>query len=218
MSEGASTPGWAIGLGRRVITGSSVKRSRFVRLMRVFLPLSAVALVATVVAWPGPDSGGQRFQLSFSSEDGGAPPLPGMTRARYVGSDENDQPFVITADRALQSPDNPETVALENLQADITLESGTWLALTAASGLYHRDLSLLWLDGPVTLFSDNGFEFHAASAEIDLARGTVRSDQPVRGQGPLGLIDAQSFRIVKGDNRLFFTGDVKLVVYPDAPG
>jgi lipopolysaccharide export system protein LptC len=92
------------------------------------------------------------------------------------------------------------------------------LALTASSGVYRREAQTLRLEGPVNVFSDDGFKFDAESADIDLASGTVESDRPVRGQGPLGLLNANTFRAVGEGRRLFFTGAVKLVVLPGGGG
>lgn len=218
MTEEPKRRRWQATPGRPPVTRSSARRSRFVGLMKLLLPLSALALVAVVVVWSGVGDRDSGFHLSFipGGADGG--PSPGMVNARYVGTDRNERPFTITADHAVQIADDPDAVSLEVLQADITLDDGTWLALTASSGIYRRQAQTLRLEGPVDVFSDEGFHFNAEDADIDLASGTIESDRPVRGQGPLGVLNANAFRAIDAGRRLFFTGAVKLVVLPGGRG
>ena len=218
MTEEPKARRWQATLGRPPVTRLSVRRSRFVGLMKLVLPLSALILVAVVVVWSGSGDRDNGFRLSFSPDGADGRPSPGMINARYVGTDRNDRPFTITADRAVQVADDPDAVNLETLQADITLDDGSWLALTASSGVYRRQARTLRLEGPVDVFSDNGFHFNAEDAEIDLASGTIESDRPVRGQGPLGILNANAFRAVDAGRRLFFMGAVKLVVLPGGRG
>ncbi len=196
------------------LTRDSAKRSRFARLMKVLLPLIAAILIAVVVGWPGAGGRDDGFLLAFVSRHDSEAAKPGMVNARYVGTDGHDRPFVISASRATPAADDPNRILLEGLHADLTLERGIRLALNARSGVYHRDLETLKLHGPISLTSDDGFEFNAESAVVDLARGTVDSDRPVAVQGPFGLLDAGAFRLVDQGKRLFFSGGVKLVALP----
>jgi lipopolysaccharide export system protein LptC len=198
------------------VTRRSARRSRFVGVMKFALPLGAALLLAVVVVWSGAANRNEGFRLSFASGQGEEAPEPGMVNVRYMGTDSQNRPFVITAQRADITPGDPDTIVLHVLQADMTLENGAWIALTAESGVYRRRLETLRLEGPVSLFSDTGFEFNAETAEVDLARGSVESDRPVSGQGPFGLLDAGGFRVVDEGRRLFFSGGVKLVVFPGA--
>ena len=218
MSGTGKTLRWRATPRRPPITRRSAKRSPFARLMKYLLPLIAATLVAVVVGWPDVGSRNDGLRLSFLSRQGDEVTEPGMVNARYIGTDGHNRPFVITAERATQPAGDPDTILLHALQADITLDDGAWLALTAKSGVFNRDLETLRLDGPVSLFSDQGFEFHADTVEVDLSRGTVESDRPVRGQGPLGLLDAGGFRLLDRGQRLFFSDGVKLVVFPDVQG
>ena len=44
------------------------------------------------------------------------------------------------------------------------------------------------LDGGVNIFSDEGYEFRTERAEIDIDANTAWGDQPIEGQGPLGIL------------------------------
>ncbi len=190
-------------------------RSRlFVALMRFGLPALALALLLLVVVWPLATGNQEGFRLSFI--EGGpldAGPLR-MVNARYLGADEQNQSYTVTADQALQETAEADLVTLINPKADITLKDNGWLALTAERGLYHRAAQVLELEGRVNAFSDSGFEMRTERARIELGKGTAEGHEPVEGQGPLGVLNAAGFRLIDEGQRIHFEGPVKLVIYP----
>jgi len=195
--------------GRRAL---SRRYSRFVNLAKIALPLTALGLVLILVAWPQGQETDSTFRVSLAALPEGDAGDAGMTRARFVGTDSQNQPFVITAERAVPNAINPERIALHTLQADITLDTGSWVSLISASGLYDRTQQSLALGGGVELFADNGFAMHTPSARIDLIDGTARGTEPVSAQGPLGTLDADSFRMERDGRRLFFMGNVRMTL------
>ena len=101
-------------------------------------------------------------------------------------------------------------------KADITLEDGTWLVLTANDGEYSREEKALNLAGQVNLYHDSGYEFRTERAAIDLTTGTALSNDPVSGQGPFGRLAAAGFRMMNKGKVIHFLGKSKLTLYPGA--
>ncbi len=200
-------------IGRSPVSPATARRSRFVGLMKWVLPIIAFLLVAIVVVWPEVSKRAPTLRLTIADVNVSGPTI-GMVKARYVGTDRDDQPFVITADQATPRADDRDAIELDRLAADITLSDGRWLALSARAGLYHRTRETLRLEGPVTLFSDDGFQVSAERVDVDLATGVVVSDGPIEGQGPLGQLRARSFEAIDRGQRLFFRGDVRMTIYP----
>ena len=201
-------------LGREAIAHVGARYSRFVGFMKFALPLGAAVLIGTIVAWPDPYQRGEDIPFSLAEISMGESGEPGLESVRYVGKDDRNQPFVITAGRVVPDATDPERFALKDLQADITIEDGTWVTLIADAGIYQRDQRKLALAGHVSIFSDEGFEIRTPTAEIDLAKGHAIGHDPVHGQGPFGNLDAASFRLIDKGERIIFEGDVSLVVYP----
>jgi lipopolysaccharide export system protein LptC len=191
-----------------------LKYSRFVRLAKIALPLIALALVMVLVAWPQTQHQDSSFRVSLAALPEGEAGESGMTRARFVGTDAKDQPFFITAERAVPNDINPERITLDTLQADLTLNSGAWVSMLSVTGLYDRTQQSLTLQDGVDIFADNGFALHTASARIDLADGTANGTEPVRAQGPMGELNADSFRMERDGRRLFFEGNVRMTLQP----
>ena len=186
--------------------------SRFVGTMKVLLPLTAAAIAGLILAWPGAYEDPQEIALTFAETNSTDAETPGMANARYVGTDANNRPFLVTADEALQDPGKPDLINMVALQADMTLDNGVWMSVMASSGRYDRAQKTLQLAGPVNIFSDAGYEFHAQSARIDLQNNIAESDEPVQGHGPFGTLSADSFRVIDQGQRLLFRKNVRMII------
>lgn len=189
--------------------------SRFAHSMRIALPLVAGLITVTVIVWPQVGDKPEQFSLGgvsrVTANDSGGQQV---INARFTGTDRKEQPFTVTADAAAQVQSAPELVDLSFPKADIALQSGAWLSLSADSGVYDRNRQVLNLRGSVNLFHDTGYELHTSAARIDLAAGTASGDRPVSGHGPLGTLDASGFRVLDRGKRLIFTGQSRLVLFP----
>ncbi len=193
--------------------GQLGSRRRFVRFMKFVLPVGAVALVGLIAAWPQLSKRDGRFGLTFSSVNTEEMALV-MNNPRYRGSDNQGQPFVITADRATQDPDDAKQVTLDRVAADITLNNGAWVSLSANSGLFNNATQLLTLHGDINVYSDRGYEFHGINAEVDLTTGVIASDDKVWGHAALGSIRANGMRVYDRGKAIVFINGVKTTLYP----
>ena len=192
--------------------------SRFVSLMKVLLPAAAAVLVILVGAWPHLQVKDDRFRIGFSALKVRDAEDPAMTNARYMGTDKNALPFSITADLAKNLVKGTAMVELEMPKADMTLDDGTWLVLTAETGIYSRETRTLNLVGAVNLFHDSGYEIRTAKARIDFVHGAATGTDPVRGHGPFGELVSEGFVLRNKGKFIRFTGKSKLVLYSGIDG
>ncbi len=191
--------------------------SRFVSLMKIVLPATAVALASLVLFWPQLNPLDNRFRLKpvqVSIDD-----LENlrMVSPRFVGTDARNQPFAITADQATQEAGGSDSTALANPKGDLTLNNGSWIALTALEGQYHKQSRMLDLWDEVNVFHDAGYELKTRRAKADLGIGDVFGDDPVEGQGPDSQLRGQGFRIYDKGARIALNGRSRLVLYPTPP-
>ena len=212
------SPADATGIGRpNVLHGQPVVAySRFVTMMKVLLPVMALMLIVLVVVWPYLKLNDTRFSIGFTALQVGNVEDPAMINPRFQGADKEKQTFSITADIAKNLLNAEKSVELEMPKADISLDDGSWLVVTAKTGIYIREKETLRLNESVNLFHDSGYEFRTESADIDLTRGTASGSVPVEGQGPFGHLKAEGFRLVDKGKTIFFTGKSKLTIYPGA--
>jgi len=186
--------------------------SHFVRFMRVVLPLVAAGMIGLLVAWPRVETTMEAIPkeavLPQEQDVGGNE----LLSPRFESRDKKDQPFTITASRAVQSARDPQVVLLEKPMADITLKNGTWLAAEAGKGAYRQDDEKLLLESNVKLFHDDGYELLTEKLLVNIKTQEAWSDQPVRLHGPAGTLDATGMVANGPEDKLIFTGPAKLVM------
>jgi len=188
--------------------------SRFVGFMRWILPLSAAAIAIALIAWPYLESRDDGFSMIMSDlqiDDSGRLT---MANARFLGTDEKGQPYTLTTREAWQDPGDQDIVYLDDVEGDILMDSGAWYSVSAATGRYDQAKQVLMLQTDVSVYTDQGYELHTDIAHFDIASGVGWSDEPVSGQGPAGLLDAQGFRVTQDDGKLHLVGPVHMTLYP----
>ena len=189
--------------------------SIFVVLLKVLLPALATSLILLIIVWPQIRPNKDVFKIDVSRISLDQAESLSMLNPRFDGLDENNRPFSVTADLAMQENGQADIVDLELPKADMTLVDGTWLAIQAKSGRYFRAAERVELMGDVILFHDQGFEVRTEFAQVDLKSGIAEGDQPVEGQGPTGTLVSEGFRIQDNGERVFFTGKSRMMVYQD---
>jgi len=182
--------------------------------MKVILPVLALFLVLLIFAWPLLQSEDLRFRLNFAALSANQKEEPSMINPRFLGIDKENLAYSITADLARNLSIGTPSVELEMPKADISLNDGTWLVLTAKSGVFQEANNTLDLKGSVNLFHDSGYEFQTKNAEINLKEGLARGTEAVRGQGPFGELQGQGFNLLDKGKVIIFTGKSKLMIYP----
>jgi lipopolysaccharide export system protein LptC len=209
------------GMDRLVRSGPSKSRggagySRFVKVMRIVLPLAALAIFGVMVAWPELDKkvNSQPQPVEVTAEN----VKNELVNPRFEGVDNNQRPYTITAARAVQSEDDPNIVDLEMPVADMTLKGGQWLAAEAKEGLYDQNDRKLELEGNVFLFYDEGYELTTSRLFVDLRARKVWSEESVQGKGPKGLLEAKGLKADATENTLYLQGPAKLVLFTEVSG
>jgi len=190
--------------------------SRFVQMMKVLLPVVAALLIILILVWPYLRSEDLRFRLSFAALTANQNEDPSMVNPRFLGIDKENKAYSITADLARNLAAGSSSVELEMPKADITLDDGTWLVLTAKSGIFRQAKKTLDLTGAVNLFHDSGYEFKTSKAVIDLQKGVASGSEAVRGHGPFGEMQGEGFRLFDKGKTIIFTGKSKLVIYSES--
>ena len=192
--------------------------SRGVRFLKFILPIVALMLVIIVVVWPYIQKESIQLSIGFATGTIDGSETPTMVNPRYTGVDSDQQPFSVTADLAKNLVLDTTRVELEMPKADIILGDGTWLAVTAETGVYGRNEAVLDLSGAVNMFHDQGYEMVTDAIRIDLGARTAESVTAVIGQGPIGELRSEGLRMNNRDRVIYFTGKASLRLYPDACG
>ncbi|MEI9887791.1 MAG: LPS export ABC transporter periplasmic protein LptC [Rhizomicrobium sp.] len=192
---------------------NALRYSRFVMVMKRALPLTAALLIAVVIVYALIPRQSDKLSLEYKSI-GTIDNDLAMLKPRLSGTDHKGNPFLITADAAIQEGANIHRARLVNVQADFTLDKGRWLNTTAAKGRVDMDHNALALTGGIAVFSDDGYELHTARADVDLKRGRFTGPAEVTGHGPAGTLRADSFEVDRDTSRLVLQGHVRMTILP----
>jgi lipopolysaccharide export system protein LptC len=194
-----------------------VRYTKFVRLMKIMLPLTAVGLVVAVVLYSAISGFDDRFSFSVEGVSHDGDELE-MDKPRLTFTDKEERSYDVTADSAVQNANTPNLWDLSAIIAMLTPNDGSWIRLTSTDGILDSEGELLDLSGIIKVFTRDGYEITAETAKVDFDEGTVVSSDPVAGTGPRGDIEADGFNIEDGGDRIFFRGNVKLTILPEQSG
>jgi lipopolysaccharide export system protein LptC len=192
--------------------------SNLVRFFKYLLPFSAVILILAVVAWPYLQKENIQLSIGFATGMMGESEEPTMVNPRYTGVDKDNQPFAVTADLAHNLVMDTAHVELQMPKADIAMTDGSWMAVTAETGVFDRDVKSLDLAGSVNLFHDQGYELNTDVLHINIQARTAESAVSVQGQGPIGDLTSEGVRVNNVTRIIVFTGKASLILYPDVMG
>jgi lipopolysaccharide export system protein LptC len=185
--------------------------------MKLVLPVVAASLLLLVAVWPKIEAQLAKIAALPKLDLKEARDLR-MVNARFSGLDKLNRPYTVTADTARQMPSKDDLVALEGPKADLTLQNGTWVAVTSETGLYQQQQQILDLFGEVHVFHDAGIEFTTDSARVFMAQGTAEGTDRVAGQGQFGELAAEGFQLLDRGERVIFTGKARLLLVQQPRG
>jgi len=196
----------------RSTAADSQRYTRFVTIMKRSLLLAALALLGVVLAYSMQPRRQDRVAIG-AQKIGIVNNDLAMIKPRLTGLDTGGNPYVVTAQTAIQDKKNARRAQLIGVDADLTeKKQGSWLNLTAPRGLLDDSVHTLLLQGPIAVFSDDGNEVHTMAANIDLANGIVRGSRMIVGQGPMGTMRADRFWLNRDKHLAFLNGNVRMTI------
>jgi lipopolysaccharide export system protein LptC len=197
----------------RTTTVEALRYTKFVTLMRRALPLAAVAILALVALYAFFPRHSERYSLSYQKTGVVVGDLA-MKKPRLSGTDDKGNPYLITADLAVQDKKNAHRATLINVAADLQYGGNRWASASAGKGVVDLDAKTLELADAISIYTDSGYELHTRSAYADLASSVISGREKVEGHGPLGSMTADSFRIDRNRRHVTLQGNVRMKLYP----
>src|SRR3984957_8423977 len=196
----------------RTTTVEARRYSRFVVLMKRILALGAFLIIAAVLAFFFVQRMPRKVEMSYERLGKVKNDLT-MMKPRLAGSDSKGNPYVITADRAVQDPRNPKRAVLQNLEADLTLDKANWINARASAGLVDMITGQLELYDGIDVFTANGYELHSRSASANFKQSVIHGHETVTGQGPDGTLRADQFHADRNTDILTLSGHVHMTLF-----
>lgn len=192
---------------------ATVSYSRFVRIMKVMLPLVAFSLIVLVVLYSATGGDRTKVALTFETMDS-VDKDRALVNPKLTGTDGRGQPFTVTAKGATQEKGKTRRMVFDNVVADVTMQDKSWVQVDAKTGLLDGEAKTLDLSESINIFSDKGYECHTTTARYDFGLGLLKGENPISCQGPLGLISAKKFEGLREPGIMRFTGGVSTTYFP----
>jgi lipopolysaccharide export system protein LptC len=177
--------------------------------MKRALPIAAAAILVAILIYALLPRASER--VTVTAERTG--PLKNdltMLKPKLTGMDNSGNPFVITAEAAVQDPKHLHRAHMRKIEADMTLQNGGWLNADAKAGFFDMDTSMLKLAGGIALYSDAGYELHSETADVDLKKGLFHGPGTVTGHGPFGTMRADRFDVDRIKQLVHLYGNVHM--------
>ena len=205
-------PGYDWSARVRTTAVEALRYSRFVHLMKRLLSLGAFLIIAAVLAFFFVQRLPRQVQMSYERLGHVENDLA-LMKPRLSGADAKGNPYVITADMAVQDAHNPKKASLKNLEADLALDSKNWLNARARTGMVDMTTGQLELTGGIDVFTATGYELHSKSASANLKQSVIHGHEPVTGQGPDGTLRSDEFHADRTTNTLTLSGHVQMTLF-----
>jgi len=187
----------------------AARHSRVVRTLRIAVP-AAVGVAMAVVLYVAffndfrvaVDTGNLTGNLVVSGRK------ITMETPHLTGFTPDQRPYDLVAATAIQDLTDPDHVELNLLTARVLMEDGSTTTLKAKTGLFDTKQQQLELKKDILLTTSTGYEARLSRASVDMAKGTVSSDERIDVKLTNGTLSADHLRITDNGEVVRFEGNV----------
>ena len=189
------------------------RHSRLVRRLRIILPVLAVAGV--VIFW-----GTARFipgdlasLIKVAGIDVNSNSVV-MDKPHISGFEGTRRAYDVRAESAVQNLDDPKVVTFNGIEGHFGLEEGGLATVTATSGIYDGGTNSLQLSQGIAVSTTGGYTAKLIAASIDLAAGSLATDQPVELHSAEGTLKANAMTVTERGKHALFSNGVSVTYMP----
>lgn len=195
--------------------------SKFIMVVKLALPVSALFLVATIFFVSRNDP--VKTGILFAKRDlANLAVGQKITNPNFSGVTRDGDAFSIRAEAALPDAPKPLLVELKNADSSFNFASGLSVTASASDAEINIKSNKAALEGDVQVSSSDGFFGQTEKLLIDFTDGIIESPGPISGENAFGKFQAGSMKSRKitedKSNHLVFQNGVKLIYFPPKEG
>jgi lipopolysaccharide export system protein LptC len=189
------------------------RHSRFVRVLRVALPVCIVlavaagAIIATVL---DPLRALAKLPIDIGSMVVSGTTIT-MQRPRLAGLTQDKRPYVLTARAAAQDATNPQTIELREIEAKTDLREVGEISMSAQLGLFETKAERLTLRDNIVVKTDQ-YQARLAEAVVNVRTTHIVSEKPVEVTMPQGSLTANRLEITNSGGIIRFDRGVTMLI------
>ena len=187
----------------------AARHSRMVRALRIAVPAAVVLAMAAVVFI----SFFNKYRIAIPKFDIGKLVVSGtkvtMESPHLSGYSADDRrPYELWAKTATQDVTDPDHVELHTLRSKVLMEDQSIVTLDARTGLLDNKQQTLDLHNDIHMVTSTGYEAWLSHAFVDMAKGTVDSEEHVDVKLTNGTLSADRLHIIDSGAMVRFDGNV----------
>jgi lipopolysaccharide export system protein LptC len=197
---------------RQVWAAPGSPHDRLVRFLQWALPCAVGVLTAFLVLAPLYASGDVSFVLDKNKVEVAHERLK-IQSAQYRGEDGKGQPFILSAQSAVQKSSAEPVVQIGGLAALLQLADGP-AQFKAKTGRYDMDTQQVKVDGAIDFTGPNNYDLKTHDATVDLKQRTLASGGAVTGTVPQGSFSADRLHADLDQRNVRLDGHAHLRIIP----
>jgi lipopolysaccharide export system protein LptC len=187
----------------------AARHSRMVRMLRIAVPAAVGLAMAIVIFY----AFFNKYRIELPKFDMGNLVVSGtkitMESPHLSGYSTDDRrPYELWAKTATQDVTDPDHVELHTLRSKVLMEDQSIVTLDARTGLLDNKQQTLDLHNDIHMVTSTGYEAWLSHAFVDMAKGTVDSEEHVDVKLTNGTLSADRLHIIDSGAMVRFDGNV----------
>jgi lipopolysaccharide export system protein LptC len=183
--------------------GKARAHSRFVRFLRVLLPVLMIGVLGLLTALVVQHA----VKRQAAAHQDATTPIR-MTNPHFFGRDNQGRAFTLGAREAARDERSLQVVLLQFPSLIMDVGGPHPQNLTADSGVYHEDTRMLLLRGHVRGANAAGEKFATGQALVNTKTGMVQGPQSLAAQGNQGTVQSNGYDVYNKGQTVVFKGGV----------
>ena len=193
---------------------SARRHSRWVRRLRLLLPVAGIVMIAgfAVATHFGLPENLDLSAARLSVTSNGIV----MEHPNLTGFDQRNREYSVVAERAVQALSKPNEVHLDAIVARLGTQDAGLTTITAQSGDFDRIKNTMKLHGAIRVDSSEGISVDMTDADIDFAAGTMSSPNATTLTQGAQTTTGQRIAVSEGGKVIRLEGGVRTDIEPSA--
>ncbi len=210
-SQGPRTVGNRVG-ERSAIFRRAERHSRLVRTLKIALPALGFAMAALFVY--------QSYRaappaVEITAEDSAvAEGKLVMANPKLEGFTPDNQPYSMSALRAVQDITNESVIELQEIAAKLPLNEEISADIKTSRGVFDRIANTLDIQTDIDIATSDGTVAKLRSALLDIGAGSMRTDRPVEIQAKGASITSDGMSVEQNGKLVVFENRVRVHIVP----
>ena len=134
-----------------------------------------------------------------------------LVKPIFMGLNNKEQPFKVTASKATRFKEEADTFYLENPIGEILIDNDKYY-LSGNNGVYDKNIQELKINGDVKFNNNLDLKFSTTEVFFDFKKQVLFGEKDVSGYRNNTKIDSQGIKILNKENKIIFTGKTKLLL------